>query len=490
VLAGRALSHGLLAGDRNLALAAARALERAGSLAPDARLLLLVEAARTRDWAAARVQADRIEEDEVFSFMAPILRAWIAQGSGKGDPIDILARLDGKSLAATYAEEQRPLLLLASGKRKEGLSALATVLPQAGAQAPRLRIAAAALLARKGKRKEALALLEGGGAPATAARVRLEAGRPLPGEIATASAGIGAFLARIAADLASQDVPELALSFARLATFSAPDNSDAWLLAADLLAKRELHQPALAALANIPAGDPFAAAAADSRIAILAGTGRQEEALAAAQAAVAASPRDLQGWSRLGDLLGRMQRHGESAEAYARALALAEQGETGATSLWALWLLRGSALVQAGQWAEGKAALEEARKLAPDQAVVLNFLGYSQLERRENIAEAQKLIEQASKLQPDDPAITDSLGWARYVHGDVPGAIGLLEVAAQGQPADPAINEHLGDAYYSAGRRYEARYAWRAALVYAEGDAVARLHAKLESGLKPEFAAP
>jgi Flp pilus assembly protein TadD len=122
--------------------------------------------------------------------------------------------------------------------------------------------------------------------------------------------------------------------------------------------------------------------------------------------------------------------------------------------------------------------------------VVLNFLGYSQLERRENLAEAERLIREASKLQPDDAAITDSLGWALYVRGDLPQAIALLERAAQSQPADTAINEHLGDAYYSAGRRFEARYAWQAALTYAEGDAATRLRAKIDSGLKPALAAP
>jgi Flp pilus assembly protein TadD len=121
---------------------------------------------------------------------------------------------------------------------------------------------------------------------------------------------------------------------------------------------------------------------------------------------------------------------------------------------------------------------------------VLNFLGYSQLERRENLAEAEKLIGEANRLQPNDAAITDSLGWAYYVRGDVAKAIELLERAAQGQPTDAAIAEHLGDAYYSAGRRYEARYAWRAALHHAEGPAAARLRTKIDTGLRPDLAAP
>src|SRR5206468_13099088 len=114
----------------------------------------------------------------------------------------------------------------------------------------------------------------------------------------------------------------------------------------------------------------------------------------------------------------------------------------------------------------------------------------TQLERRENMAAATALIERASAMQPDDAAITDSLGWAYYVRGELPKAIPLLEKAAQGQPADAAINEHLGDAYYAAGRRFDARYAWRAALVTAEGKAAERLRAKIDIGLTTALASP
>ncbi|MDB5683347.1 MAG: repeat-containing protein, partial [Sphingomonas bacterium] len=56
---------------------------------------------------------------------------------------------------------------------------------------------------------------------------------------------------------------------------------------------------------------------------------------------------------------------------------------------------------------------------------------------------------------------------------------------------EPTINEHLGDAYWTAGRRFEARYAWRAALVYADdAKLTGRIRAKIDGGLSPERAAP
>jgi Flp pilus assembly protein TadD len=490
VLASRALSRAIAAGDRPLALRAARVLDAAGKLAPDGRLLLLAESLRTKDWKAARLHIDRIEEDEVFAFMAPVLRAWLAFGSGKGDPLAPLEGLADNPLAAGYAAEHRPLIFLARGQHKQGLAALAPLLEPEDARAQRLRIAAAALLARKGERAEAMALLAGDAVPILAARRRLEARQPLPGEVATAAAGVAEFLTRIAVDLNGQEVPQLALSFARLATFLAPGNSETWLVTGELLGGGGRHEAALAALANIRPDDPFAAMAADRRIALLLESGRREAALAEANAAVAAAPASVEHRTRLGDLLSQMERHAEAAAAYGEALELRRGESESSQPEWALWLLRGAALTQAGDWPEAKAALGKAYELAPQQAVVLNYLGYSQLERRENLPEAERLIREASKLQPDDFAITDSLGWAHYVRGDFARAIELLERAAQGQPADPAINEHLGDAYYSAGRRFEARYAWEAALVYADGKAADRLRAKIAAGLRPEFAAP
>ncbi|MEA3063953.1 MAG: hypothetical protein QOJ27_381 [Sphingomonadales bacterium] len=490
VLAARALSQAIAAGDRTLALQAAKTLDSAGKLAPDGRLLLIGEAFRAKQWKEAGKQIDRLDQDEVFSFMTPLLRAWLAQGSGKGDPLKLIDATSGNALASTYASEHRPLLLLARGRAKEGAAAFAPLIEDESIRSQRLRIAAAASLARKGGRKEALALLQGQAEALVVARQRLEAGTGPGGEIVTPAAGMAELLGRMALDLNGQEVPQLALSFARLATFLAPESAEGWLIAADLLAGQGRHEAALAALARIPRGDVFAATAGERRMTVLVEANRSDEALAEARQAASAAPAAIDNWTRLGDILNQSERHAEAAAAYAKALDLAKGGAEAQHPLWALWLLRGSALTEAGDWPQGKAALEEARRLAPDQPVVLNFLGYSELERRENLAEAEKLIGEASRLQPDDAAITDSLGWAHYVRGDVPKAIELLERASQGQPADAAIAEHLGDAYYSAGRRFEARYAWQAALPYAEGAAAQRLRSKIDTGLRPDLTAP
>ncbi|MGB5019989.1 MAG: hypothetical protein WBO41_03790, partial [Sphingorhabdus sp.] len=69
-------------------------------------------------------------------------------------------------------------------------------------------------------------------------------------------------------------------------------------------------------------------------------------------------------------------------------------------------------------------------------------------------------------------------------------AIPLLESAVQGSLNDVTINEHLGDAYWHAGRKIDARYAWRAAALQAEDKVVERLESKLAIGLTASNAAP
>jgi Flp pilus assembly protein TadD len=184
---------------------------------------------------------------------------------------------------------------------------------------------------------------------------------------------------------------------------------------------------------------------------------------------------------RLGDLLGRLNRRSEAAAAYQHAIDAPDQ--SGAPALWGLYMLKGGALAQQGDWEAGRAALRKALELGPDQPAALNFLGYSMLERRENIPEALRLVAKASAIRPDDVAITDSLGWAYFLSGDYEKAVSTLEMAVDLEPIEPTIGEHLGDAYWRAGRRVDARYTWRAALLLAEGSDVARLENKIDTGL-------
>ena len=65
-----------------------------------------------------------------------------------------------------------------------------------------------------------------------------------------------------------------------------------------------------------------------------------------------------------------------------------------------------------------------------------------------------------------------------------------MQRAAASDPQQFEIHEHLGDALYASGRRYEARFAWQAALLSAEEDVAPRIRLKIDTGLTPATAAP
>lgn len=478
LVAARALDHGIAAGDWPLALAAARRLDQQGQLPPLRRLLLVADAFKRRDWPAAGRQIDRVEQERVLATAVPVLRAWRSFGMGEGDPLAPLAAMASGPVAG-YGVEHGALIALARGGAD--VAHFAALDPASGLRPQRLRIAAAAELAARGRRAEALALVAGDQPALAAARRLIEAGRPVPGRIDSAADGAAELLARLAIDLNQQEAGEEAAMLAQLAAFLAPDNSQAAILGAEILGE-ERAAAAVRLLERVDPGDPFARTARDLRLRLLARSGQAERALAELRGRLARGSSDPGDWIQLGDLLSRANRHAEAAWAFDRAIAAWRAGSFPAIPEWALHLSRGGALERAGSWPEGRAALREAYRLAPSEPLVLNYLGYAQLDRGENLDESERLVRAAHGLAPDNAAITDSLGWALYRRGRVAEAIPYLERAARGEPADVEINDHLGDAYYAAGRRNEARFAWRASLVYAEGEQAERLRAKIDRG--------
>jgi tetratricopeptide (TPR) repeat protein len=261
------------------------------------------------------------------------------------------------------------------------------------------------------------------------------------------------------------------------------------LLLGLLLGEGKRGDDALAVLRALPEDALFADAAREAEIRVLLRAGRLDEAAARAQAFVAAFDASAGDWGRLGDVLDEQKRYGPAADAFGRALALATAGRPG-PPVWQLHLLRGAMLERADRWPEARSELARAQQLAPNNPLVLNFLGYAQLERGENLDEAEALIAEASRRAPDDASITDSLGWAQFKRGKVEEAIATLQRAAVSDASQAEIHEHLGDALYTAGRKFEARHAWNAALITAEDDVKARVEAKIRTGLAPANAAP
>lgn len=96
----------------------------------------------------------------------------------------------------------------------------------------------------------------------------------------------------------------------------------------------------------------------------------------------------------------------------------------------------------------------------PDNATVLNALGYSLTNLSSRHTEALQLIERAHRLQPDDAAILDSLGWVHFRLGNLRRARDYLQQAYAHLP-DAEIGAHLGELLWLHGDRQQALQIWR-----------------------------
>ncbi|WP_336960150.1 tetratricopeptide repeat protein [Sphingobium aquiterrae] len=484
-IASRSYRQAIESGDMALALQSAHVLDATGPLPRDGALLFAVEALAARNWSGARALAVRLEKEESFGFLAPILLSWISVADGPYAPPQATAGARFGILTQRYIDEHAALQALSRGKAEDAMPAITRALSLRTNPLLGFRMAAARRLAALGQREAALALLDmQDEASVSLSRTRAEIvqARRFVAPPMTPVQGFGRLLARLADDLTGEgSTSAMALTLARLATFADPQNAEFRLGVARQLVARDLDADALTEAGRIPPASPYGPAAADVRVTALAAGGDAQGALALARDLAARPDAGAAEHLRLATLLADANDFEGAAAAYRAAHRFYAEG----AAPWTLYLLEGSALERAGRWDEAKAALTSASRLAPDEPVVLNYLGYAQVERGQNVAQALDLLKKASRLRPDDPSITDSLGWAHYMAGDMKAAVPVLERAAAGAPGDVTINEHLGDALWAVGRRYEARYAWRAASIFAEGDAVERLAGKLRDGPPP-----
>jgi tetratricopeptide (TPR) repeat protein len=332
-------------------------------------------------------------------------------------------------------------------------------------------------------------MVQGIGSEAAAEKQRIEAGKRNGMAIDHAAKAYSELLLGMAADLGRMNNRGLPIGIVQVARYANPRSSMGTVLLASMLDGEDRPAEALAILDQVPDNDPLASQARDTRARILIDQKRFAEALRIAQAGVSASNATVSDYARLGDVLAGAKRFNEAADAYGRAIAMATaRGQK--DQLWPLYLLRATALEDSNRWPEAKQALHAGLALAPEQPLILNFLGYAMLERGEELDVAEAMIRKASALAPEEASITDSLGWALYKRGRLPEAIETLQRAAAKDPEQYEIHEHLGDALYASGRRYEARFAWQAALLSAAEDVAPRIRAKIDTGLTPATAAP
>jgi tetratricopeptide (TPR) repeat protein len=212
---------------------------------------------------------------------------------------------------------------------------------------------------------------------------------------------------------------------------------------------------------------------------------RSDEAIKILKDVIAQDSNDLEAIMALGNVERGRKKFADCTETYTRGIDVIA-ASSDAKPNWVYYYFRGICEERSKNWDKAQADMKKALELQPDQPHVLNYLGYSWIDRGTNLDEAMKMIKRAVDQRPDDGYIVDSLGWAYYRIGNYEEAVKTLERAISLKPEDPTVNDHLGDAYWRVGRTLEAKFQWAHARdLKPEPEELPKIEAKLEHGLPP-----
>ena len=468
----RAFLLDLSGGDIDKALPLARTLVASDSGSSIALLLLVADdVAHSRfDEAAARLTP--LPTDGVARYAGSLLAAWLTQARGQPEAateeaLTPLATTQGLGLLHAL---HRAMIAEIGGNRESAAQWYDMVLKNG---APTLRVAqtVGGFLARGGHADQARALYtvfardNVENTVSDPAALLEEADLGAEPAVSTAAEGMAESLFDLASALHQDGSDEMALIYARLALVLRPQFPLTQMLVGDILAARGHFEEALAPYRAV-AGDRALGWTARLREAdTLIRLERESEAATRLEAMAADRPDRAEPLIRLGDLRRLSKKFPEAIDAYSRALARIPHMEE---RHWSILYGRAAAYERQGPWAKSEQDLLAALKLSGDQAILLNFLGYSWIDKGVNLGRAKTMIERAVALRPRDGYIVDSLGWALFRMGDTGGAVVQLERAIELKPLDATINDHLGDAYWAIGRKTEALFQWRRALQNAD----------------------
>ncbi len=463
--------------------------DRLLALEPDnglAHLALGIRALKAHQYSAARAQFGHGGGNQGGDLTATLLSAWAYQGSGQTRrALELVGRLDDENFGV-FRNYHQALIAAVAGHNDQATQAFQQAYA-ADKNTLRLVDAYARFLSGTGKNKDATDVYTAFSQvvpdhPAVrAALAELKDGKTLAPLVKDVNQGAAEVLYGLGAAGGRQGDDLAGLIYLRLSLYLYPDNSLALLTLGDLYERINQNEQALDVYQDVADDDPLRETADIEISQILENLGRSDQALAHLRDVVNDHPYDEQALSALGNLQRSHDHYDEAIVSYTRALAASKKPET---DNWPLYYFRGIAYERSKQWPKAEADFKHALQLFPDQPLVLNYLGYSWVDKGVNLDQAFPMLRRAVELRPTDGYIVDSLGWAEYKLGHYQEAVSDLEKAIDLKPADPVINDHLGDAYWHIGRKLEAHFQWNHARdMGADPSDMPRILEKIKFGL-------
>lgn len=485
-LLGLAFFYATTSGDVD---AAGRYAAQVTAKSPDdraARLALAVTAFKRHDYADVRQQMKLSAKGPFTILTVALFDGWAAAATGDaaGAAAD-MKTLQGQT-GAEGAGFHAALIADFMGRTEEAETAYRKALVL-NPNSPRVVEAYGNFLQRHGRAGDAKLLYEKLPANTALAPVirsglaQIATGKPPEPMIRSAADGAAEALFGIAASLNDQASADVSILYLRMALYLRPDLALAQVLLADRFEALQKFDQAQSVYNGIDKSSAYHRMAAVEAAVNRQRLGQKDGAIRDLKALADADPKESDTWLALGDAYRDAGDFGAAIDAYDQAeKALV----TPVKRDWTLFYARAMAQDKAGHWDKAEADINKALKLSPEQPELLNYLGYSWVDKGQKIPEALAMLEKARTLRPYDGYIVDSVGWAYFRLGRYDEAATTLQAAVLLVPGDPTINDHFGDALWKAGRRMDARFQWNHALVFSEdAGEKASIEQKLKTGL-------
>ncbi|MFQ3183964.1 MAG: tetratricopeptide (TPR) repeat protein [Octadecabacter sp.] len=470
----------------------ARPFVDAGGESQIANIALVAQAARAEDWDAIFNLLEA--RKEVGPLLDGLTQAWAHLGNNNIDRA--LMRFDEviETPGLRSFGQQHKALALAMTGDLDGANAIYDLPSNIGVIPNRISVVAhLQILAQLGDFERAsnmfkLAFSDDLDPELDALRRAINAGEvpDLSSVVANPREGIAYAYQSLSGILQGEANESYLLLYAQAARFIAPHNANAQIATARLLNSLGQHEVAAQTFAQVSSGDPAFHSAEIGRAESLRLAGRFKKAVEVLSQLTTSHPDLPMSHASLGDIYRQLGQLTDARVSYDTALSLYPED---ASLRWWLLYSRGITNERLDEWDAAELDFRAALTFNPGNPSVLNYLGYSLVDRGLKYEEALSMIETAVAARPESGAIVDSLAWVYYKIGRYQDAVAPMERAAELEPNDPILNDHLGDVYWMVGRYAEARFQWRRALSFEPEEAEAiQIRRKLSIGLDAVYA--
>ena len=404
-------------GDIEPAAAYAERLIEVDTRNPLARLLRGVRDIKAGDLAGAETEMSETARAPLAVLTSGLLTAWAKQGAGDIDgAFKIIDGLSGPSWYGIFKNYHTALIADLAGRKD---LAVRTITDAFNTDGSALRVVEAygRILAEAGKRDEAIEALERfmqtqPNNPVVGALLdQLLAGKDPGPLVASTVEGAAEVLYGLGAAIGTDEGTELPAAYLHLSLYLAPDSHLALTALADLLVTADRCEEAIKIYARVPATSNLRRNADIQTGFCLDNLVLTDEAVALLEKVIAKDPTGLDAIVALGNIYRGRDRFAEAAATYTKGIDTIAKPSA---SDWRLFYFRGVAYERSDEWEKAEADLKKALDLNPGQPQVMNYLGYSWVDKGENLDAGLEMIRSAVDQRPNDGYIVDSLGWAYF----------------------------------------------------------------------------